>query len=753
VSIASLPSSHPNFIGRENELTVINRAWNDHATNILSIIGWGGSGKSALVNRWLDLIAANNYRDADAVFGWSFYNQGSTEEHQESSELFMQQAFHFFVGEADTSGSPFERGVRLARQIGRGRSILILDGVETLQYPAGPNHGALKDPALRSLLRELQATNEGLCILTSRVPVTDLEAQENGKTLVHHLERLSRDDGAELLRQLGVQGEHEELCRACDEFHGHALTLSLLGRYLCDALGGDVSRRHEARIFDDGGEAKRVLASYHRWLAEHGCESHILILCLVGLVDRPVDARLLNALRSPPIPGVTENLRLGESEFNRCVSELRRANLLFDAKSFDHATLDSHPVIRAYFGSILQTQNPEAWRAGHERLYRYYADSAPELPETLPQMMPLYSAVAHGCAAGHHDEVFQHIYWKRILRGSQFFSVKKLGALGADTAALSNFFAGSWARPIGELSEKSRSRLLDQAGEGLHALGRLAEAWDPMYLLFQDSVAEKNSRFAVKSAITLSELSLSMGDIRRAQKYGNESIIFADRRTSTFHRQVARSTLADALHQAGDLNEAGRLFSEAEEIVRQSRPERPQLSSMQGYAYCDLLLSQEQLAEVEARANRIVEWARTDSSLLAEALGRLALARVRRQAFASGIIKDLSTAEIEESLSLMRQAGAVFRLPHALVERATVRRLQHDFVAAKAALNEALWVAGSSGMSLQAADAHIEFAQLHFEQGEADTARESLCQAQSIMEQTGYGRRRSDIDRLCNLIR
>jgi hypothetical protein len=246
-----------------------------------------------------------------------------------------------------------------------------------------------------------------------------------------------------------------------------------------------------------------------------------------------------------------------------------------------------------------------------------------------------------------------------------------------------------------------------------------------------------------------------MGDIGGAQRYGNESIVYADRRTNAFHRQVARSTLADALHQAGDLNAAGRLFSEAEEIVRRSRPERPQLSSMQGYAYCDLLLSQKRLTEVEARANRIVEWARTDSALLAEALGRLALARVRRQAFASGIINDLSSAEIEieESLSLMRQAGAVFRLPHALVERAAVRRFRHDFVVASAALNEALWVAGSSGMSLQAADAYIEFAQLHFDQREAGMARESLRQAQAIVEQTGYGRRRADINRLCNLIR
>src|SRR5262249_17944486 len=155
---------------------------------------------------------------------------------------------------------------------------------------------------------------------------------------------------------------------------------------------------------------------------------------------------------------------LGESDLNRCVSELRRANLLLEAKLFDQATLDAHPVIRAYFGSILRTRNPEAWRAGHDRLYRYYAGIAPEMPETLSEMIPLYSAVAHGCAASNHEEVFRQVYWNRILRGNQFFSIKKLGALGADTAALSNFFLGSWANPVEGLSEKTRSLLLDQAG-------------------------------------------------------------------------------------------------------------------------------------------------------------------------------------------------------------------------------------------------------------------------------------------------
>jgi hypothetical protein len=468
------------------------------------------------------------------------------------------------------------------------------------------------------------------------------------------------------------------------------------------------------------------------------------------LIDRPADARLLKALQLPSIPGLTEDLQLGESEWNRCVSDLRRANLLFQAKSPDHGILDAHPLVRAYFARHLRDRNPTAWRAGHERLYRYFADTAPEFPQTLDEMMPLYSAVAHGCTAGRHDEVFQQIYWKRILRGSEFFSIKRLGALGADTAALSNFFVGSWTLPVEGLSEKTRSLLLDQAGEALHALGRLAEAWHPMHMLLQESVAKEDLRGAVKSAITISELSLTTGDLQSAEKYARESIAYADRRSSPFHREVARSTLAEILHQAGKLEEAGLLFSDAESIKMQRRPERPQLASMQGYAYCELLLSQERLADVEARARRIVEWARIDDSLLAEALGHLALARVRRLSAAAGGPAHLSSAEkeIRDALSVLRRAGAEFRLPYALVECAAIQRLQKDFAAAQAALDEALWVATSNGMRLQAADCHIEFAHVQLDQRQIEMACESLRQARAIVEQTGYARRRPDIDRL-----
>ena len=71
-----------------------------------------------------------------------------------------------------------------------------------------------------------------------------------------------------------------------------------------------------------------------------------------------------------------------------------------------------------------------------------------------------------------------------------------------------------------------------------------------------------------------------------------------------------RTTLADALHQAGDVEQAGAAFREAEAMQAERQPEFPLLYSLQGYRYCDLLLGGGQYAEVQRRASQTLEWAR-----------------------------------------------------------------------------------------------------------------------------------------------
>src|SRR5262249_22443160 len=137
------------------------------------------------------------------------------------------------------------KGERLAKLVAHRRTLLVLDGLEPLQNPRGPQEGRLREPSLQALLRELAAFNGGLCVITTRLPVADIADHEGTSALRHELEQLSSDAGAKLLRALGVKGREAELRSASGEFRGHCLALTLLGSYLTDAYNGDICFREE----------------------------------------------------------------------------------------------------------------------------------------------------------------------------------------------------------------------------------------------------------------------------------------------------------------------------------------------------------------------------------------------------------------------------------------------------------------------------------------------------------------------------
>src|ERR1700736_3993047 len=78
ISVARLPITGSDVFGREEDLAFLNDAWANQQINVVSIVAWAGVGKSTLVNHWLRRMAAEHYRSAELVFGWSFYRQGTS---------------------------------------------------------------------------------------------------------------------------------------------------------------------------------------------------------------------------------------------------------------------------------------------------------------------------------------------------------------------------------------------------------------------------------------------------------------------------------------------------------------------------------------------------------------------------------------------------------------------------------------------------------------------------------------------------
>ena len=452
ISIARLPVTGSDVFGREEDLGFLDRAWANKDVNVVTIVAWAGVGKSTLVNHWLRRMAAKRYRSAQLVFGWSFYRQG-TSGGTSSADEFIDAALSWFGDEDPRIGTGWEKGERLAKLIAHRRTLLVLDGLEPLQNPPGPQEGRVREPALQALLRELAAFNTGLCVITTRMPVADIADHEGSSSLRRNLEQLSRDAGANLLRALGVNGREVELRSASDEFGGHCLALTLLGSYLTDAYNGDIHCRgevsgHLAHDLRQGVHARKVMESYQTWLGE-GPE--LAVLRMLGLFDRPGDEGAIGALlKSPAIPGLTESLTdLRPVAWRLILAKLRRARLLAGEDPHNPGHLDTHPLVREFFGEQLRHQQTDAWRECNRRLFNYYRTLAPQLPDSVRDMEPLFLAVTCGCNADLFREALHEVYIPRIQRGDALFTGNVLGAGGAMLSVLVHFFEhGRWDSPV-----------------------------------------------------------------------------------------------------------------------------------------------------------------------------------------------------------------------------------------------------------------------------------------------------------------
>ena len=558
ISVARLPVTGSDVFGREEDIAFLDRAWANKNINVVTIVAWAGVGKSTLVNHWLRRMASDHYRSAELVFGWSFYRQGSSEA-TSSADEFLDATLTWFGDPDPRLGTAWEKGERLAKLVAHRRTLLVLDGLEPLQNPPGPQEGRVREPSLQALLRELAAFNRGLCVITTRVPVADIADHERTSAVRRDLEQLSSDAGAKLLRALGVKGDEAELRTASDEFTGHCLALTLLGSYLTDAYDGDLRRRKDVseHLADDvrqGVHARKVMESYQTWFGE-GPE--LSILRMLGLFDRLADEKALRALLNPPaIRGLTESLTdLSPTEWRTRLARLRRARLLAGEDPHNPGHLDTHPLVREFFGEQLRSQRTEAWQECNKRLYYYYRTLAPQLPDTLREMEPLFLAVICGCNAGLFRDALHQLYIPRIQRGDASFASNVLGARGALLSVLSHFFEeGRW----GSLAEASVEGQSLTAEDQLFVLTQAG-----LYLIHTRGMSAAEARISYERAESLCH-SLNRPALLYSALMGQWYYsLMTDKLTATLQIATRIYSLAQEQHDPSLITGACRAFAAA----------------------------------------------------------------------------------------------------------------------------------------------------------------------------------------------
>jgi len=637
--------------------------------------------------------------------------------------------------------------------------------------------GFLQDKTMTGLLKNLVRNMNGLCIITSRVTVEDLQATEGRASLTRQLENLSEQAGMAVLKSYNLKGKDKEFTETSNEFKGHALALHLVGSYLNAFHNGDIKQRREIpKLTEDekrGGHARRVMASYEKWFVETN-KAELDVLNLLGLFDRPAGKAAIEVLKKEPaIKGLTERLQnLSNRDWQRTLNHLRELRLIAEKDKDNPDILDCHPLIREHFGDRLQQQNPDAWKEAHARLYDYYKNlPEKDLPDELEEMEPLFAAVMHGCLAGKHQEVFSDVLFNRIKRGNEHYLSFKLGALGTFLSCLSSFFETLWDKPASGLTEADKAVILNWAGFALRAVGRLSEAAQPMKAAIENVIQLKDWENAASGTSTISELYLTLGDLASAQKYGAQSVTFADRGGHGFGMEMSLEIQAVALHQAGKIEDAEKLFIEAENLLKKRQPEYPYLYSVGGFYFCDFLLSMGNYQEVLERAQAAIKIAERNNRLLDIAVDKLSIGKGHM------LLGSFAESEnyLNQAVDGLREAGTQHNLPWGLLARATLARHQKDFLKSWTDLDEAWEIAEYGQMRLHLIDYHLEACRLIREQLSAFSDQpsaknykiiedgeelgltkaemqarflEHFKEAQRLVKETGYHRRDGELEEL-----
>lgn len=283
------------------------------------------------------------------------------------------------------------------------------------------------------------------------------------------------------------------------------------------------------------------------------------------------------------------------------------------------------------------------------------------LPDGEEGMTPLFSAVAHGCAAEREAETWSEVYLPRIARGNESFASAKLGLYGQELAALASFFDTPFTKPSRRLAEARQALALNLTVLNLRAIGRVEDAVAPMRAAVSLRVELKDWEKKAEESGALSELLLTLRRLRgneNAAAAGEEAVSFADLSGDALERMLQRTIHANALLQTGALARADALFREAEALASTATPGSLCLNSLQGYRYCELLLARWRAAEADVRGAFAIDLAKRNNWLLDIGLGILIQARAALADAPLGLTAPRDCAKRSaEALAALRRAN------------------------------------------------------------------------------------------------
>ena len=332
----------PTFYGREQEMEVLSSWIVQERCRVVSVLGMGGIGKSALAVRTMSRLA----EQFEVVIFRSLRDAPSCETLLDDClQVLSPQSLSSLPATLE------QRITLLLDHLGRMRTLVVLDNLESLldEKDLTGRFRAGFEGYERLLSRMAQTAHRSCLLLTSREKAAVLRPLESRQSPVRSL-RLSGLDvsaGEQLLTEKGVMGSVQDKAQLIELYAGNPLALQIVSEMITELFGG-----HLESFLAEGtivfGSITDLLDE--QWLRLSQLEQSLL--CWLAILREPVTLEELQAVQ------VTSPLRgaLG------ALDSLQRRSLIERGQRPGSFTLQS--VVLEYVTAVLITAVTEEIEQG-----------------------------------------------------------------------------------------------------------------------------------------------------------------------------------------------------------------------------------------------------------------------------------------------------------------------------------------------------------------------------------------------------
>src|SRR5258708_4337690 len=325
----------PTFYGRARELALLAQWVVEEGCRVVSVLGMGGIGKSALVVSAMHQLAAH----FQVVLFRSLRDAPSCEALLDDClQVLAPQSLSLVPADLESRIS------RLLEHVRSSRVLLVLDNLESL-LEEGEVRGHLRpgyEGYARLLQRVAETGHQSCLLLTSREKPTELRALAGSRSPVRSLRLVGLEAAAcePLLAEHELVGSLEERARLVVRYAGNPLALKIVAETIADLFGGAIGP------FLAGGTA--VFGTIADLLDEQVGRLSALeqtVLSWLAIVREPVTLEELRALLVAPLPA---------GQVLEAVDGLRRRSLIERGRRPGSVTLQS--VVLEYVTAELVAQ-------------------------------------------------------------------------------------------------------------------------------------------------------------------------------------------------------------------------------------------------------------------------------------------------------------------------------------------------------------------------------------------------------------